>query len=90
MCARTPGGPPVQVTGLEHEIAVPFPAGKADAATLRTAFDATYAALLSRGYKFQPILCQRRDDGRLCVVDGHHRYAAYVLAGRLTISTFIH
>ena len=51
---------------------------------------ATYAALLGRGYKFQPILCERRDDGRLCVVDGHHRYAAYVLAGRLTIAAFIH
>jgi N-methylhydantoinase A len=34
--------------GQGHEIAVPFPAGKADPATLRTAFDTTYAALFGR------------------------------------------
>ena len=34
--------------GQGHEIAVPFPAGKADAATLRAAFDATYTALFGR------------------------------------------
>jgi hypothetical protein len=50
----------------------------------------TYAGLLSRGYKFSPILCQRRDDGVLVVIDGHHRYSAYVLAGRTTIAAFIH
>lgn len=54
------------------------------------ALAATYAALLGKGYKFQPILCERRDDGRLFVVDGHHRYASHVLAGRKTIFAFIH
>ena len=34
--------------GQGHEIAVPFPAGKADPATLRAAFDTTYAALFGR------------------------------------------
>ena len=34
--------------GQGHEIAVPFPAGEADPATLRAAFDATYAALFGR------------------------------------------
>jgi N-methylhydantoinase A len=34
--------------GQGHEIAVPFPTGKADPATLRTAFDTTYAALFGR------------------------------------------
>ncbi len=34
--------------GQGHEIAVPFPAGKADPATLRTAFDTTYTALFGR------------------------------------------
>jgi len=34
--------------GQGHEIAVPFPAGKADPATLRAAFDATYTALFGR------------------------------------------
>ena len=32
--------------GQGHEIAVPFPAGKADPATLRTAFDTTYTSPL--------------------------------------------
>lgn len=34
--------------GQGHEIAVPFPAGKADAVTLRSAFDTTYTALFGR------------------------------------------
>src|SRR5271165_1423912 len=34
--------------GQGHEIAVPFPAGKAAQATLRAAFDATYTALFGR------------------------------------------
>jgi N-methylhydantoinase A len=34
--------------GQGHEIAVPFPTGKADPATLRAAFDTTYAALFGR------------------------------------------
>jgi N-methylhydantoinase A len=34
--------------GQGHEIAVPFPAGRADPATLRTAFDTTYTALFGR------------------------------------------
>jgi N-methylhydantoinase A len=34
--------------GQGHEIAVPFPAGKADPTTLRTAFDTTYTALFGR------------------------------------------
>jgi N-methylhydantoinase A len=34
--------------GQGHEIAVPFPSGKADPATLRTAFDTTYTALFGR------------------------------------------
>jgi N-methylhydantoinase A len=34
--------------GQGHEIAVPFPAGKADPETLRTAFDTTYSALFGR------------------------------------------
>jgi N-methylhydantoinase A len=34
--------------GQGHEIAVPFPAGKADPETLRAAFDTTYAALFGR------------------------------------------
>jgi N-methylhydantoinase A len=34
--------------GQGHEIAVPFPAGKADPATLRSAFDTTYTALFGR------------------------------------------
>jgi N-methylhydantoinase A len=34
--------------GQGHEIAVPFPAGNADPATLRTAFDTTYTALFGR------------------------------------------
>lgn len=34
--------------GQGHEIAVPFPAGKADPETLRTAFDTTYATLFGR------------------------------------------
>jgi N-methylhydantoinase A len=34
--------------GQGHEIAVPFPAGKADPATLKSAFDTTYAALFGR------------------------------------------
>ena len=34
--------------GQGHEIAVPFPAGKADTAALRAAFDKTYAALFGR------------------------------------------
>jgi N-methylhydantoinase A len=34
--------------GQGHEIAVPFPAGKADPATLRAAFDTTYTALFGR------------------------------------------
>ena len=34
--------------GQGHEIAVPFPAGKADPATLRMAFDTTYTALFGR------------------------------------------
>jgi len=34
--------------GQGHEIAVPFPAGKADPATLRKAFDTTYTALFGR------------------------------------------
>src|SRR5580658_2711547 len=34
--------------GQGHEIAVPFPSGKADPETLRKAFDATYTALFGR------------------------------------------
>lgn len=34
--------------GQGHEIAVPFPAGKADPETLRSAFDTTYTALFGR------------------------------------------
>jgi N-methylhydantoinase A len=34
--------------GQGHEIAVPFPAGKADPATLRSAFDTTYGGLFGR------------------------------------------
>jgi N-methylhydantoinase A len=34
--------------GQGHEIAVPFPAGEADPATLKAAFDATYTALFGR------------------------------------------
>ena len=34
--------------GQGHEIAVPFPAGKADPETLQTAFDTTYTALFGR------------------------------------------
>ncbi len=34
--------------GQGHEIAVPFPAGKADPATLRLAFDTTYTAMFGR------------------------------------------
>jgi N-methylhydantoinase A len=34
--------------GQGHEIAVPFPTGKADPETLRTAFDTTYTALFGR------------------------------------------
>jgi N-methylhydantoinase A len=34
--------------GQGHEIAVPFPVGKADPVTLRTAFDTTYTAMFGR------------------------------------------
>ncbi|MGA3004992.1 MAG: hydantoinase/oxoprolinase family protein [Acetobacteraceae bacterium] len=65
--------------GQGHEIAVPFPAGKADPETLRTAFDTTYTALFGRTIPRLEIevvtwtlaLAQRRDRPERAIQPAH-------------------
>jgi N-methylhydantoinase A len=65
--------------GQGHEIAVPFPAGKADPDTLRTAFDTTYTALFGRiipGLEIEVVtwtlaLAQRHDRPQRAIQPAH-------------------
>jgi ParB-like chromosome segregation protein Spo0J len=47
-----------------------------------------YAAALSKGFKFPPIVC-RVSEGKITVQDGHHRYAAALRAGREYIEAYV-
>jgi N-methylhydantoinase A len=80
--------------GQGHEIAVPFPAGKADPETLRTAFDTTYTALFGRTIPRLEIevvtwtlaLAQRHDRPERAIQPAHRKVAAATGARRLVES----
>ncbi len=47
-----------------------------------------YAAALSKGFKFPPIVC-RVSEGKITVQDGHHRVAAALRMGKTHIEAYV-
>ena len=50
---------------------------------------AQYVQRLNAGETLTPILVSRDSRGNLTLVEGHHRFAAHRLAGRVSIEAFV-
>jgi hypothetical protein len=48
-----------------------------------------YADRLAAGVVLSPVLVSRNSRGLLTLVEGHHRFAAHRLAGRVSIEAFV-